>query len=75
MSSLRLRGCLGCRNFHRVCRTVPAQAGTDCDRYENLAEWYGRQIAWFDKAERDWIAILVMSSVVVAATALLALML
>lgn len=75
MSSLRLRGCLGCRNFHHVCHKIPAQAGADCERYESLAEWYGRQIAWFDKAERDWIAILAMSGVVVAAAALLALML
>lgn len=75
MSSLRLRRCLGCRNFHHACDTVPAQAATDCERYEDLVEWYHRQIAWFDKAERDWIAILAMSGVVVAAAALLALML
>lgn len=38
MSSLRLRGCLGGRNFHHVCRMTTVRAATDCERYENLAE-------------------------------------
>lgn len=70
MSATRLRGCLGCRKFPDVCDEALAKAASTCDRYENLAEWYGRQLVWLDKAERDWKAILAMSGLVAAAAAL-----
>lgn len=53
-STLRLRGCLGCRHFPTVCNDPPARAAHDCCRYENLVEWCDRQAAWLAKAERDW---------------------
>lgn len=71
MSLLRLRGCAGCRKFHHACDELPASADPACDRYESLADWCGRQAMWFDKAERDWMVILAISSLTVAAVAVL----
>jgi hypothetical protein len=53
-STIRLRGCHGCRHFPKVCNDPPARAALDCNRYENLGEWCDRQVVWLDKAERDW---------------------
>ena len=63
-STLQLRGCRGCRHFPKVCNDPPARAANDCARYENIVEWYGRQVAWLDKAERDWKIGLGMSGLV-----------
>lgn len=72
MTSLRSRGCAGCRKFPHVCDELSPPAS--CDRFESLAEWCLQQAAWFDKAERDWMLILTMSGMVVGAAALLTLL-
>lgn len=69
-ASIRVRGCLGCRNFPRVC-PEPRSTAAGCGRYESLLEWYRRQLAWIDKAERDGLATLLLSGLIVAAVALL----
>lgn len=68
MYSMRLRGCAGCRKFPHICDELAAPS---CDRFESLGDWCRQQAAWLDKAERDWMLILAMSSLVVGAVALL----